>query len=425
MNKNIFEIITFFAFCSIVYIMQPVKGMSPVYSVPYFSGAKQLSFGGEWKFDLAEVDILKGKSIQDLYFYDFDNENKELLPYNLTNSGFLYLVALTDSIIPVLGPIGAIVFFQLLVHMFICWIIYKKMDNKIMKKLFLFFYYCNPLVIYFALFPFYYFWQVIPSVIFIYYYFDKSPKINYYLYTLCVFLAFLAFVIRPTVLFLVLGIIGYVWYKYQNKYALLGIPFFALLVMIWGNYFNHTERAGGPWHTIYIGIGAYPNPYPELEKLSDNQGYETYNKLTGEQMSASIDGTYTKSIEKRKTYLNLLKNQYLKIVKENPLLITRNAILNYFQGFSIGYITGKPYYVHLIISLTGLFLFLWLFLTKRWVEIGAISLSHISFTPYYPPIQAYYYGSILLICIFSISVIISPLVEWGLNKVEIRYKPRP
>ena len=39
------------------------------------------------------------------------------------------------------------------------------------------------------------------------------------------------------------------------------------------------------WHTVYVGIAAYENPY--VKELSDNEGYRLYEETTGERLSAS------------------------------------------------------------------------------------------------------------------------------------------
>ena len=79
--------------------------------------------------------------------------------------GYLFLIAFAKRLFPFLGPIGAIVLLQLLVHIIFSYLLVSKFDNIKNKIAFIFFYYLNPIVLYFTIYPFYYFWQVIPSFI--------------------------------------------------------------------------------------------------------------------------------------------------------------------------------------------------------------------------------------------------------------------
>ncbi len=199
-------------------------------------------------------------------------------------------------------------------------------------------------------------------------------------------------------LFLFLFTILYCIYKYRSLIPVYSIVALVIVFFIWNQSFNLT-KGYGPWHTAYIGIGAYPNDIPGLYNLSDNRGYEYYKKITGKHLSASIDGEYSTSVLEREKYLATLKKAYFKIVRERPLLIFRNAFLNGFQGYALGYISGTPFVLHLFMALIGFSFFMYLLVKRWWIELLAIGFSHASFTFFYPPVQNYYFGTVLLIVV--------------------------
>lgn len=385
-----------------VFLYGPRIGQSPVFTVQYFSGAKLFNIDMGWRFDKNEAEKMKSLKGYDIYTYQFDNPRKAISTYNENSSGLLYVIIFAEHIFPFLGPIGALVLLQIIIHLICCFIIYFKLKRPVEKTLFLLLYFINPIVVYFVIFPMYYFWTIIPSVIFLYYYIN-SKTTNLTGYIITAILCFIGYAIRPTVLPLLLLIPGYNYFKTRNLKPLIAFPVYLILFFGWNHYLNFTKNYT-PWHTMFVGVGAYPNNYPYLQKLSDNEGFDRYASITGLQVSNSIDGNYhADSI--RNDYSRIIENEYLKIVKESPLLIVRNGLLNYLQSFSAGYKTKTSFLVNILISLSGLILILLLIKFKKWPLLIAISFSAISFTPYYPPIPAYMYGSFILIAYSIISVI--------------------
>lgn len=401
-----------------VFLLTPNKGMSPVYSTPYFSGAVSLDVSKGWQFNPNEVDELKKTTGYEMYTYHFNKAKPSTSINNLNNTGFLYVVAFTNFIFPFLGPIGAITLFQIIIHCIISYLIYGLLKRKEEKLIFLLLYFANPLIIYITIFPFYYFWQVVPSVVFLYFYLDKNKKILIRSFVFGILLSLLTFFIRPTVLFLIPGIIFFCAWKYKSWIPILSIPVLLGLSILWNNTLNMT-KGYGPWHTAYIGLGAYPNSISGLYDLSDDRGYDRYETLTGTRISASIDGSFTKNADIRIKYLETLKKEYLNVLKKQPFMVIRNAALNYFQGFALGYVNKGPFFLHLIMAFIGFMFFLFLLIKKYWIELLAISLSHMSFTFFYPPIQMYYFGTIILLVVFAIKTVIIPFLDKNATKNRV------
>lgn len=384
-----------------VFLYGPRIGQSPVFTVQYFSGAKLFNIDKGWLFDKNETEKMKSLKGYNIYTYQFDNPQKAISTYNENSSGLLYVIIFADHIFPFLGPIGALVLLQIIIHLICCFIIYFKLKRPVEKILFLLLYFINPVVVYFVIFPMYYFWTIIPSVIFLYYYIN-SKTTNLTGYIITAILCFIGYAIRPTVLPLLLLIPAYNYFKTRNLKPLIAFPVYLILFFGWNRYLNFTKNYT-PWHTMFVGVGAYPNSYPYLQKLSDNEGFDRYDSITGLQVSTSINGNFHED-SIRNDYSKVIESEYFKIVKKSPLLIVRNGVLNFLQSFSVGYKPGYSFLIHILVSISGLVLIFFLIKLKKWMLLLAIAFASISFTPYYPPISAYMYGSYIIIVYSIISV---------------------
>jgi hypothetical protein len=72
-------------------------------------------------------------------------------------------------------------------------------------------------------------------------------------------------------------------------------------------------------------------------------------------------------------------------------------LLNNLQAYAFGYLTGKPYYIHVLTAFMGLSCLIFLLLTRQFLLFLAIGLSSGTFALYFPPIPAYMYANYLLI----------------------------
>jgi hypothetical protein len=204
----------------------------------------------------------------------------------------------------------------------------------------------------------------------------------------------------------------------ESKWRSMGcFVLFLLLINIFAA--KKTGNSQLYWHTIFIGIGAYPNPF--LSSLSDNEGFDFFHKRTGLVISNTIPGgnIYTDHAL-RDTYITTLKNEYLSLWQTQPFLLIKNAALNFFQSFSLGYFVDYPLWVSYLSAATGFVFCLLLLLKKQYLWIIALAACSITFTPYYPPILAYMYGSFILIVAAFISLLKQyPIFEEVENKLSL------
>ncbi len=383
-----------------IFWLLPNIGMSPAWSTAYFSGSVEYSLNGNWLYDLNQVDFFKALKGYEIYLYRFDTPLKKIVENNYNSMGYLFLIVFAKGIFPFLGPIGAIVLLQLLVHIIISYLLINKLETVQSKLLFAFFYFLNPVVLYFTTYPFYYFWQVIPSFIVIYVLSDKSLK----MYPSLLFIAFLTFsvIIRQTTILIALFGFFLLLGRLSVKWKIFGIVLPILIFGIYNFCFNKTKGMS-PWHTVYIGIGAYPNNI--MQGLSDNNGYDRFKILTSESVDASLNGNIQNDYDFRERYYQTIKFEYLKILQNNPILIVRNAILNFFASFSFGFHSKIPFVIQICISLMGLIIIIFYIKYRMFMQIIVISLSHITFSLYYPPIFAYVFGTIVLNVFFIIELV--------------------
>jgi hypothetical protein len=385
-----------------LFFLLPQKGMSPVWSVPYFSGAKEWTFTGGWLFQPLEVDAYKQLKGWDIYFYSFNHFSQDTLSqYGLNSTGYLYGIIFSQLLFPFLGPVGSIVLLQILVHLIICYVLYQQLSPSMPRAFFLFGYAVNPLVLFFVVYPFYYFWQVLPSFVFLIYYFRLKENRPFTLFVDVLLAAslFIGLVIRNTTILMVPAVILILWTYSQKRSLLIHCLILVVGVLVWMRYFEYVEGYG-PWHNAFIGFAGYPNKIEGLEVMNDNTGYAWYNKYSGKIIDASIEGNFTTNLEATRHYYSYMKDSFLELVHQHPAQFLRNMSLNFFQGFAAGYITKGGFLGHLASAFMGI-LVVGFFLVKRaWIPIIIIAVSHITYSVYYPPIPAYLFGTYLLIVCF-------------------------
>ena len=363
---------------------------------PYLSAAVNF----DWSQFVLNVNMEEIKHFSQLlqgdeYFeYKFNTVNN-YIEYDYLAKGLVLLVILAKKIFFFLGDLEALQYLQYLVHILLSIFILTLFEKKYQKILFFILYAVNPLVLWVVNYPFYYFWQVIPSLIFVYWHLKKDIKLP----LMVIFSTAFAFIYitRPTVLLLV--ILFYFLFALKNnfKYALAGFALFFGLINI------APKLNIGPWHTMYVGIGAYENPYGIA--LSDEDGYKYYKEQTGKLVNS---GNIMQE-EIKKDYYKVLKGRYFSIVEEDPVMIIKHAILNTIQAYSIGYshslnqkFGNKIIYLSVLVGLIFMGLLIY---TKQYVLFLAIGFASGGFTLYYPPILTYMFGSFILLVVGVIGVI--------------------
>ena len=269
-----------------------------------------------------EIKVFSSLSNSEMFQYQFI-QTDNLTLYDYLAKGLVLLLIFAKKIFFWQGDLEALQTLQYMVHISLSiFVITRLLSGRYQKVLFLVLYAFNPLVLYFVNYPFYYFWQVIPSFIFIYWYYNQYKTGNL-IYIFSFVFAFI-YITRPTVLLLI--VLFYILYALRDslKKALVGFFIFIVLINL------APSLSIGPWHTMYVGIGAYGNEY--RVELSDNDAYNYYKQETGKEVNSG-----NIMISKIKNdYYDFLKNRILEIVNENPLMMIRNMAYNVAQSYSFG-----------------------------------------------------------------------------------------
>ncbi|MDY7394199.1 hypothetical protein UMM65_03020 [Aureibaculum sp. 2210JD6-5] len=393
-RKIFFQLILIIISLIVSYFIVQDKRMSDNWMGPYLSAAHNLEWSGDFKISVNEVNYFKDLDVESQDSYRF-SQSTGLSHYNHNPIGYAYLIRGATFLFPFVGHQMAIILLQCFVFFLInfLFLTLNSFNNK-QKWLFLILFTVNPIILRFVTFNFYYFWQIIPSVLFGYLILCKKPNSA----VLSIMILLLPFIIltRPTVVFALL-IALFLLYKRTSLLFLTSSTIYIVLISFW--LFQPIKK--NIWHTIYTGLGAYTNSYNI--KLNDNTTYKLYENKTGKKLNASIGGNYYNN-DIINEYTEITKSETLKIFNKSPMLFIKNAIVNTLQGFSIGYINKAGDNINYIISFTGFLLACLLLYFKKYLWFLMIGLSIGSFTLYYPPIQAYMYGAYLLMILFLITL---------------------
>jgi hypothetical protein len=380
--------ILFALYLSYSYGVQTGSRQSANWMGPFLSGAQHLKWGGEFLIDLQ--DSHQFKDLDNVVSEDWYRFKQNTSPQKHISDpiGYVYLIKLATLLFPWSGHQLAIILLQSLMHLILCLVVLREQTLSVRSRLLFFILYAlNPLVLRFVTFNHYYFWQVLPSFFLLFFWLRVNSRIGYALVS-----ALLPFVLllRPTTLLAVLACFGSLLYlRHSRKYGLL----YSLLsagLLVW----LFTPNQKNPWHSMYAGIGAYANPYDI--KLSDNSAYELYQKRTGRVLNAEIGGNFFDP-QVQGQYQEITRGAYLDVLQNSPLLLIKNALVNYLQAFSIGYLNKAPDWFNYLIALSGAGFMSLLLYYRKYRLVGFMTLTVIGFVPYYPPIQAYMYGNYLLL----------------------------
>ncbi len=363
------------------------KQMSPVWTAPFLSAAANWEPGNGFQINEKEALYFKSLSATERENYQFTH-TQPLAYYNHNPIGYVYFIWIAKHIFFGLGDLQAIEWLQISIHVILSLLIVSLARGWIEYTLYLLLYALNPLVIYFVTFPFYYCLQAIPSVLLLCYLHPCARPFRYGLVPLAVCLA-LVVLTRPTVLLVVVLFFIYVFRQEKRRYAWLSLGIFLFCL---GSLYVPSRK--NFWHTAYIGIGGYPNSY--MKGLTDENGYAIFEKNTGITFEFSPGGNYYQD-SIADSYAAITRAEYLKILKEKPLLVSKNVILNIFESFSAGYFVDYPLWVTYLSAAIGLLVCVWLLYQKAYLWVGAIMCSSITFTAYFPPIQSYMFGSYALL----------------------------
>jgi len=356
---------------------------SSVWMGPYLSGAANWKMGGEFLVDWDELKVYHDLSPTEQDAYRF-HHSEHATYYGANPVGYVYLIVLAKFMFPFAGDQTAIVLLQLTVHTLLCsWVFFSTAFKPVFKTGFLVLYALNPLILGFAAYNHYYFWQAVPSFYVLYLWSERRASLGVVL--TAAFAVGLALTARPTAILLCplaacLAARRFGWVSALAVLFIIGGVMMAINRPMNKNVF----------HSVYIGVGAYANP--DQINLSDDDGYALYQKETGEKLVASLGGNYyDKDVMDR--YKQITRQRYFEILREHPVLLTRNAVLNIAQAFLLGYQTRRGDGLNYLVAGLGAAFALGLAWRRAWFYLLVIPLATLTFTPYYPPIRAYMYGA--------------------------------
>lgn len=404
-KKNL--VLVFLLFISVFGIgrlLDTGRMMIPEFSVPYFSGAQMLHNGEGWKFNLNEVDSLhvfqsiadKKASVNKINSYRFSSEDINTRSYSINQPGYMYISWFAGKIFPWTGHIGALKLLQLSVHSVISLLILFLLNSKRHKILFFLLYAVNPFIIYYVVYPFYYFWEVVPSAIFLFFYLSNKKASFSQLIILSLGLALL-FHVRSSVLLISLITLFFASGHLTRLKKL--VPFFIYFLLIW--LFRPEQKHKDPGHIMYTSLGAYPNSY--VKHFSDTASWNAFRKAKGIDYSYSSNpGMYDADVFFAESEWCL--SEYKTIAQKDPVMIGRNAMINFFQSFSIGYFRSSLGLSYLS-AFFGLILFSLMIHHRKFKLLVAITAAGITFSLYLAPLPIYLFGSYILILVAVLELI--------------------
>ena len=371
------------------------KGIQGInWTFPYFSGAANYERLFDWKISPSDFEQVKTLTLSDYRIYKHQRSTD--LIQNFTNNYGYVLIALTSQkLFPYLGDIQGLILLQVLVHVLAClFLVLMILKTPIQRFGFILLYAANPLIIHFVTFPFYYFWLFIPSFCFTI--LMLKPTWRRYIVIVSPALLLFSLLIRPTTVFLsiMFFLVAFFFLKTIRDKITVIVAFGVFVVIL---LFIEAKHTGAPWHTAYVGIGAYSNDVG-VTSLADEQGFEFFYNKTGILINTdAVHGNYNDQAM-RQQYMETLRARYSDIAKEKYGLLIRNALVNLLQVYSIGYITEKPILTWISTGL-GAIVFLFLLCTHQWNWAVAIFASASSFVFYYPPIPAYNFAAYMLLVV--------------------------
>lgn len=362
------------------------------FSGAYFSGATniQLNFNylfepkQRFKIDTAQIYVFAHLPKEDFDFNFYPSKNT--IDYSHNSIGFAWICKLALSLFGhFLPPIDSLKILQFFIHLLSCLWIASLLNNYKEKIIFSLLYATNPLVLYIVTYPYYYFWTVIPVIIVLPYLLKSDFKWGKLLIPL-IMCAGLVLASRTVILPFFI-ILGYIIFKKENK----KIAWINISLLIFSFYFFWSPNQKNLPFTAYIGLGAYTNNI--LPNMNDETGFIlAKDKIE----SWHFDNCYYQE-NFQKEFSKTLTTQYFEKVKEHPLLIARNALLNLGGAYSIGYLNDYSFLLRLISSLIGFVFIGLMFYKKMYSWLIVVFINCVGFIFYYPPIQIYMFSNYILL----------------------------
>ena len=366
-----------------------------IFIYPFFSGAANLGFDLAWKIDAKKYfDFLQLPYAEQLGYVFERGQPNDLIGYSILDRGYMFIVWIAQHLFFWMPEIKAVIWLQIFFHIGSSLWVMNSLDTRREQITFFLFYATNPIIMYFVTFAFYYYWQIIPPLA--WYIYKKKAGLNNFpgLYLLVTFLA-AAFLIRQSTLIISLLILGVIAWQ-ERKLVPWAILF---MFFIFAIVFKNPSQ---PWHTAYVGIGAYPNS-AGIE-LSDQSGYKRFLKQTGIQIE--IDSPYGNYYDPdiREQYYSNLRDGLINYAKEQPWQLAKNAALNILQSFSVGYPVGHEKLAYTS-AFFGLIVFIILIKTRLYFILVLAFANVAGFAFYFPPIPAYMFGNYFLLTLALVTIV--------------------
>lgn len=354
---------------------------------PYFSGAANLGLDFAWKIDAAAYPGFAQLPYAGQLGYEFvRGQPGDLTPYSILDRGYVFIVWIAQVLFFWLPSIKAVLWFQVVFHIVsVLWVL-SLLSSTRQRLIFFLAYGVNPLVLHFVTFAYHYYWQVVPALLWLAYEARDGIRLERRIYWM-VAVMMTVFLVRQSTLPLSLFMLGYWIWKERTVHAwmaLLAMLVFVLLV----------KNPSQPWHTAYVGLGAYPNA-GGIE-LSDESGYSRYKELSGTQINTvPPDGNYYDTTV-RSAYYDALRKELIGYAAQHPGELARNAFLNTAQSFSLGYVTKSRLLSYLSAAI-GVLVALFMAWRGMYLRMAVLLAGVAGFVLYFPPIPAYMFGNYLLL----------------------------
>jgi hypothetical protein len=371
--------------CTLVFWNQSSQTSGWIY--PYFSGAANLSLDFAWKIDAAAYPGFAQLPYAGQLEYQFvRGQTGDLTPYSILDRGYVFIVWIAQTLFFWLPSIKAVLWFQVAFHVVsVLWVL-SLLPTTRQRLIFFLVYGVNPLVLHFVTFAYHYYWQVVPALLWLAYEARGGVRLERKVYWMLA--AMMAvFLVRQSTLLLSLFMLGCWIWRERNLHAwiaLLAMLVFVLLV----------KNPSQPWHSAYVGLGAYPNA-GGIE-LSDESGYGRYKELSGTQINTlPPDGNYYDETV-RTAYYDALRAELIGYAVQHPWEVVRNALLNSAQSFSLGYMTKSRLLSYLSAGI-GALVVLVMAWRGMYLRMAVLLAGVAGFVIYFPPIPAYMFGNYLLL----------------------------
>lgn len=371
------------------------RSQAPSWIFPYFSGAANLGLDLAWRVDMSGFADFAGMAYSQQMDYRFGRtELASLAAYSVLDKGYVYVIWVAQNLLFWLPQIKAVIWLQILFHVASSLWVAGRLGSRRQQVIFMLAYAANPVVLHFVTFAYHYYWQVIPALAWFWYETREGASTNRGLYLLALVLV-AAFLIRQSTAIVSLFILAHAAWRHKRAAGWGAVVCFLAFAMF-------AKNPSQPWHTAYVGIGAYPNG-AGIE-LDDESGYRMFKDNTGIQINTTPPNGNYYDEKVRGQYYGVLKERLTSYAKDHPLQLARNAVLNVLQGFSVGYPVGHPVLAYAS-ALIGLAVLALLVVCRMYVTIALIFAGVAGFVAYYPPIPAYMFGNYLLLSLALASIV--------------------